>query len=69
MANLDPRGMVGRIYVETTKYCYILNLLNLGLLASKKKIFEIDLYKQMNRWGMISFDPKGFICRIYVGDH
>ena len=33
MATLDPRGMVGRIYVETTKHCYILNTLALSLLA------------------------------------
>ena len=43
MANLDPRGMVGRIYKETTKHCYILNLLALGLMVSKKKIFECTL--------------------------
>ena len=47
MANLDPRGMVDRIYVETTKHCYILSMLALGLLASEKKIFEVVLYKQM----------------------
>ena len=34
------RGMVGRINVEkTTKHCYILNLLALGLMISEKKIF------------------------------
>ena len=43
MTNLDPRGMVGGIYIETTKHCYILNLLALGLLASEKKIFEGSL--------------------------
>ena len=26
MANLDPRGMDGRIYVGDTKHCYILNI-------------------------------------------
>ena len=25
MANLDPRGLIGRIYEESTKRCYILN--------------------------------------------
>ena len=26
VANLNPRGMVGRIYVGATKHCYILNI-------------------------------------------
>ena len=34
MANLDPRGMVGRIYVGY--YCYILAL---SIMVSEKKIF------------------------------
>ena len=38
VTNLDPRGMVGRIYVGDTKYCYIPNMLALGLMASEKKI-------------------------------
>ena len=43
-ANLDPRGMVGRIYVgETTKHRYILNQSALGLMVSEKKIFECSL--------------------------
>ena len=43
MANLDPKGMVGRVNVEITKHCYILNLLALGLMVSEKKIFEASL--------------------------
>ena len=38
VTNLDPRGMVGRIYVGDPKHCYILNMLALGLMASKKKV-------------------------------
>ena len=41
--NLDPRGVIGRIYVGTTKHCYILNLYSLGLMVSEKKIFEGSL--------------------------
>ena len=46
MANLDPRGMVGRFIYCTylfTKHCYILNILALGLMASEKKVFEGSL--------------------------
>ena len=42
MANLDPRGMDGRIYVEDHQMCYTLNLSALGLMLSKK-IFEGSL--------------------------
>ena len=37
MANLDPRGMVGRIYKGDD--CYKQNIKALGLMVSKKKIF------------------------------
>ena len=42
MANLDPRGMVGRISVGDHQPS-LLNLLALGLIVSKKKIFECSL--------------------------
>ena len=38
MANLDARGMVGRLY-KTPKHCYILNMLALNLMVSNKKVF------------------------------
>ena len=43
MSSLDPRGLIGRIYVETTIHSYILNLLALGLMVSEKKSFEGSL--------------------------
>ena len=43
IANLDPRGMIGSIMKETTKHCYMLNLLALGLMVSANKIFEDSL--------------------------
>ena len=32
VANLDPRGIIGRIYVGDNRYCYILNPVELWLL-------------------------------------
>ena len=47
VANLDPRGMDGRISVGDYLHCYILNLLALGLMVSEKKIFEGSLTIQL----------------------
>ena len=58
---------------ETTKHRYILNLLALGLMDSEKNIFlifcYIALYKHMTPWVVTSLEPRGFVSRIYVGDH
>ena len=43
VANLDPSGLTGRIYVGTTKHCYILNIYAVGLMISEK-IFNIFFY-------------------------
>ena len=48
VANLDPRGMVEELMKKTTKHCYILNLLTLGLMVSEKKIFEGSLATWFN---------------------
>ena len=32
LANLDPRGMIGKIYVSTTNYCYTQNIKVLDLM-------------------------------------
>ena len=74
MANLNLRGMIGRIYIGDHQTNYILNLLALGLMVSKKKIFlmlfsYIALYKHMTPWGVANLEPKGLISRMYVGDH
>ena len=48
MANSDPRGMIGRIYEGYHKHCYIINIQDLGLVVSKKKIvFMFSHYKPM----------------------
>ena len=42
-------------------------------MISEKKIFlRFTNYKSMgdnDPWGMANLDPRGFIGRIYVGDH
>ena len=38
LANLDPRGMIGRIYVGYTYYCYTQNIKALDLMVTEKKI-------------------------------
>ena len=38
VSNFDPMGMIDRIYVGTTKQCYILNKQALGLVVSEKEI-------------------------------
>ena len=38
MANLDPGGKVGRIFVG--EHCYIVNIYIVGFMVSEKKIFK-----------------------------
>ena len=73
VANLDPRGMIGWIYVGSTKHCYILNIQALGLVVSEKKIFSrFSHYKLMvdnDTRGMANSGPRDRIGRIYKGDY
>ena len=39
LANLDPGGMIGRIMLGTTNYCYTQNIKVLDLMVSEKRIF------------------------------
>ena len=73
MASLDPRGMVGSIYVGDHY-----TLLHTKYMSCEPRGFrEEDFlsfshYKSMGAndpWGMANLDPRGFTDRIYVGDH
>ena len=78
VANLDPRGMIGRIYVKYhLTLLHTLNIQALGLVVLEKKIFKcfsqyflrFFLYKSMEAndpRGMAYLDPRGMIGRIYV---
>ena len=61
MASLDPRGMVGRIYVGDHLSLLCTKYLSLGLMVSMKKIFEVFfplcLWEIMSPWGMANLDP------------
>ena len=39
MANSDPKGAFGRIYVRTTRHCYILHI-SCGLDGFREDIFK-----------------------------
>ena len=45
-ANLEPKGMIGRIYIGYRLDCYILNIQALGIVVSEK-IFMFSYYKPM----------------------
>ena len=48
VANLDLRGIIGRVYVgTTTKHCYMLNIQTPGLMVSEKNILCISYFKHM----------------------
>ena len=72
MANLDPKGMIGRIYVGNH-----LTLLHTKYLSSEPYGFREDFWsffhynsKGANEpLGMANLDPRGMIGRIYVGNH
>ena len=73
VANLDPRGMVGRIYVRDH-----LTLLHTKYLSSvsygfrEEDFWSFSHYKSMGDnepQGVANLDPRGMIGRIYVGDH
>ena len=66
-AIFDPRGMIGRIYIEDTKHCYTQNMKALGLVVSEKKIFFI--FSSLRPRGGARMDPRGTVGRIYEEDH
>ena len=57
VANLDPKGMIGRIYDGTTKHCYILNIQDSGFVVSEKKIFLC--FPIMSLWQIMTIPRRG----------
>ena len=73
VASLDPRDMVGRIYVGDH-----LTLLHTKYLCSgpygfrEEDFLSISHYKSVDAnepRGVANLDPRGMVGRIYVGDH
>ena len=55
MASLDPRGMVGRIYVGDPLSLLCTKYLSLGLMVSMKKIFEA--FPIISLWELMTPSP------------
>ena len=73
-ANLDPRGMVGRIYVGDHQTSLHAQSVSSGPYGFREEDFVmffsyIALYKHMTPWDVASLEPRGLVSRIYVGDH
>ena len=85
IANLDLRGMAGRIYVgdhltlQFTKYLIsapysfrgedFLSFSHYMSLGANEPLLHYKSMGANEPWGLASLDPKGMIGRIYVGDH
>ena len=72
LASLDPRGLIGRIYIGDLYY--ILNIyISCGPHGFREEDFlSFSRYKSMgvnDPWGVASLNPRGLIGRIYVGNH
>ena len=73
MANLDPRGMVGRIYIGDHQTLLHTKYMSCGPHGFREEDFlRFFHYKSMGAndpRGIANLDPRGIIGRIYVGDH
>ena len=73
VANLDPRRMFGRIYVGDHLTSLHTKYLSSGPHGFREEDFlSFSHYKSVgdnDPRGVASLDPRGLICRIYVGDH
>ena len=68
VANLDPRSMIGRIYV----HCYTQNIKALGLMVKRRFFFIFSYCMTMgddDPRGVDNLVPRGMIGRIYVEYH
>ena len=52
VANLDPRSIIGRIYVEYHLTCYTLNIQALGHVVLEKKIFKC--FPMLSLWQIMT---------------
>ena len=73
-AIFDPRGIIGKIYVEDHYILLHTNMKALGLVVSEKKIFfyvfsHCKSMAAIDPRGGAIFDPRGMIGMIYIEDH
>ena len=74
VANLDPRGMVGRIYVDDHLILLQTKYLSSGPYGFREEVFLSFFFhnKSMRAnepQGAANLDPRGMVGRIYVGNH
>ena len=71
MANLDPSGMIGRIYIGDYLTLLHTKYLSSGLCGFREEDFRsLSHYKSMGaNEGVTNYDPRGMVGRIYEGDH
>ena len=70
--SLEPRSMVGRIYVGTHLMLLYTKYLSSGPYGFREDFLRFFHYKSMGAnelRGVANFDPRGMVGRIYVGDH
>ena len=73
MANLDPRGLIGRIYVNDHYTLLHTKYISSGPYGFREEDFlSFSNYKSIganDSQGVASLGHRGLIGRIYVGDH
>ena len=72
MANLDPMGLVGRIYVGDHYILLQTKYISCGPHGFREADLSFSHYKSVGAnepRGVASLGPRGLIGRIYVGDH
>ena len=72
MANLDPRGMIDRIYVGDHLMLLHTKYLTSGSYGFREDFLSFSPYKSMGAnelRGVTNLDPRGMVGRIYVCDH
>ena len=73
MASLDPRGLIGRIYVGDHQTLLYTKYISSGPHGFREEDFlSFSQYKSMGNndpRGVANLNPRGLTGRIYVGDH
>ena len=73
VASLEPRGLIGRIYVGDNNTLLHTQYISSGLHGYGEEDFvSFSHYKSLGAndpLGVASLGPRGLIDRIYVGDH
>ena len=74
VVSLEPRGLIGRIYLGDNYTLLHTQYISCGLMVSEKKNFffvfpNINLLGANHPQDVASLGPRGLTGRIFVGDH